>query len=285
MAATVRKSLSSSRLGELDRFAGAMEEFGVNFAVCDTEGGLALLRESGKFTSDTKQLLEWGRQVLDGDCSHNFTDEPDMMVWRFGPEQRILAVALKSTRIGSKSPEAVAAALIDLGDADSVRAEGGYFAEMLTLLAERFQAETKAEEQIIKVSTELAQTYEELVLLHRLSTNMKVTEADSNFLQMACDCLTEIVFVEGIAILLEKTIDGAQQWAIAAGSGLIDMDERTAVVLQCRLAEEIDNGKEALLDSEVDSDFKYDWPESMKNIIAVPLFGKEEAESHFAGTM
>ena len=285
MAATVRKSLSSSRLGELDRFAGAMEEFGVNFAVCDTEGGLALLRESGKFTSDTKQLLEWGRQVLDGDCSHNFTDEPDMMVWRFGPEQRILAVALKSTRIGSKSPEAVAAALIDLGDSDSVRAEGGYFAEMLTLLAERFQAETKAEEQIIKVSTELAQTYEELVLLHRLSTNMKVTEADSNFLQMACDCLTEIVFVEGIAILLEKTIDGAQQWAIAAGSGLIDMDERTAVVLQCRLAEEIDNGKEALLDSEVDSDFKYDWPESMKNIIAVPLFGKEEAESHFAGTM
>jgi HD-GYP domain-containing protein (c-di-GMP phosphodiesterase class II) len=205
------------------------------------------------------------------------------MVWRFGDSDRILAVALKSTAIGDKSPESVAAALIDLGDADSAQADGEHFAEMLRLSAKKFQAETKAEEQIVKVSTELAQTYEELVLLHRLSTNMKVTEADSNFLQMACDSLTEIVFVEGIAILLKKTIDGAQQWVIAAGSGLIDLDEQTAMILQCRLAEEVDNGKEALLDSEVDSAFKYEWPPRVKNVIAVPLFGKEKTESHFAG--
>ncbi len=283
MTATVRKSLSSSRLRELERFGDAMKGFGVNFAVCDTDGELALLRESGKFTSDTGQLTQWSRQVLDRDCSHDHTGANGMTVWRFGDSDRILAVALKSTRIGNKFPEPVAAALIDLGDADSDQGDGEHLAEMLRLLAEKFQAETKAEEQIVKVSTELAQTYEELVLLHRLSTNMKVTEADSNFLQMACDSLTEIVFVEGIAILVEKTIDGAQQWVISAGSGLIDMDEQTAVVLQCRLAEEIGNGKEALLDSEVDSSFKYEWPDSVKNIIAVPLFGKEQAESHFAG--
>ena len=283
MAATVRKSLSSSRLRELERFGDAMESFGVNFAVCDTDGELALLRDSGRFTSDTEQLTQWARQVLDQDCSEKHKCEDGITVWRFGDSDRILAVALKSTAIGDKSPESVAAALIDLGDADSARADGEHFAEMLRLSAEKFQAETKAEEQIVKVSTELAQTYEELVLLHRLSTNMRVTEADSNFLQMACDSLTEIVFVEGIAILVEKTIDGAQQWVITAGSGLIDMDEQTAVVLQCRLAEEIDDGKEALLDSEVDSAFKYEWPDRVKNIIAVPLFGKEKAESHFAG--
>ena len=33
---------------------------------------------------------------------------------------------------------------------------------------------------------------------------MKVTESDSNYLQMACDSLTDLVNVEGIAILLEK---------------------------------------------------------------------------------
>jgi HD-GYP domain-containing protein (c-di-GMP phosphodiesterase class II) len=49
------------------------------------------------------------------------------------------------------------------------------------------------------------------------------------------------------------------------------------------LTDEINSGKEALLDSEVDSAFKYDWPESIKNIIAVPLCGKDKAESHFAG--
>jgi len=146
----------------------------------------------------------------------------------------------------------------------------------------KFKAETKAEQQIDKVSTELAQTYEELVLLHRLSTNMRVTEVDSNFLQMACDCLTEIVFVEGIAILLEKTINDGQQWVIAAGSGLIDIDEQMAAILHSRLTEDINSGKEALLDSEVDSAFNYEWPSRINNIIAVPFFGKERVESHFA---
>ena len=216
----------------------------------------------------------------------------DTPVRRFADRNEGLAVALKSARMGNKPQKTDAVALIDLGDIaaiepadpETVQPNGEYFAEMLRLLAEKFQAETKAEKQIEKVSTELAQTYEELVLLHRLSTNMKVTEADSNFLQMACDSLTEIVYVEGIAILLEKTIDDAQQWVIAAGSGLIDIDEQTAAILHCRLAEEIGRGKEALLDSEVDSAFKYEWPDRMKNIIAVPLFGKEKVEPHFAGT-
>jgi HD-GYP domain-containing protein (c-di-GMP phosphodiesterase class II) len=111
---------------------------------------------------------------------------------------------------------------------------------------------------------------------------MKVTEADSNFLQMACDSLTEIVSVEGIAILLEKSIDDEQHWTIAAGSGLIDVDEQKAAILHSRLVDDINNGKEALLDSEVDTSFRYDWPSQINNIIAVPLFGKEQAESHFA---
>ena len=115
MAATVRKSLSSSRLRELERFGEAMEGFGVNFAVCDTGGELALFRDSGRFTSDTEQLTQWARQVLDQDCSHNRDCENGIMVWRFGDSDRILAVALKSTAIGDKSPESVAAALIDLG--------------------------------------------------------------------------------------------------------------------------------------------------------------------------
>jgi HD-GYP domain-containing protein (c-di-GMP phosphodiesterase class II) len=98
---------------------------------------------------------------------------------------------------------------------------------------------------------------------------------------MACDSLTEIVFVEGIAILLEKTVDNEQQFVIAAGSGLIDIDEQTAEVLYARLTEEINSGKEALLDSEVDSPFRYGWPEYVSNIIAVPLCGKEKGESSF----
>jgi HD-GYP domain-containing protein (c-di-GMP phosphodiesterase class II) len=298
MLDTVRNTLTSSQQCELEGFGSRINKFGVNFAVFDTEGELVLLCEGGKFKSSREQLAELARQALDQGCPKNCPNEAGVPVCRFGDENIVLAVVLKSARLGNKNQEAAGTALIDLGDISSslvrnvssdadktgpAQIDSEYFTEMLGLLADKFHAETKADEQIEKVGTELAQTYEELVLLHRLSTNMKVTEADSNFLQMACDSLTEIVFVEGIAILLEKTADDERHWVIAAGSGLIDMDDQAAAILHSRLAEEISNGKEALLDSEVDSAFKYEWPSRINNIIAVPLFSKEKSESHSAG--
>jgi HD-GYP domain-containing protein (c-di-GMP phosphodiesterase class II) len=298
MLDTGKKTLATSQICELEEFGGRIKKFGVNFAVFNATGELVLLCEGERFKSSKQQLTEWARQALDQSGMKSCPDAADVSVRRFGDENIALGVVLKSARICNKSRGAVGTALIDLGDTlpafarnlscnegdtGSFRIDSDYFVEMLRLLAEKFQAETKAEEQIEMVGTELAQTYEELVLLHRLSTNMKVTEADSNFLQMACDSLTEIVSVEGIAILLEKAIDDERQWVIAAGSGLIDMDEQTAAILHSRLTDDINSGKEALLDSEVDSSFRYDWPSRINNIIAVPLFGKEKAESHFAG--
>jgi HD-GYP domain-containing protein (c-di-GMP phosphodiesterase class II) len=61
------------------------------------------------------------------------------------------------------------------------------------------------------------------------------------------------------------------------------MDEQAAAILHSRLTDDINSGKEALLDSDVDSYFRYDWPSRINNIIAVPLFGKDKTESHFAG--
>jgi len=287
MLHTVRKSLSSSQLRELKSFGGRVSKFGVNFAVCDADSEPVLLCDGGKFKTRHQQLIESSRQALERDGGRGrAADEGN--VFRFGRYNQVLAVVLKS---GS---EAVGAALIDLGD-DSVYANSDahhsmqydiinpIFCEMLGLLAENFRACAKAEQQIEVVSTELAQTYEELVLLHKLSTNMKVTKPDANFLQMACDSLTDIVDIEGIAILLEKTVEDQKQLVLAAGSGLIDINEQMAVVLRNRLTEEISSGKEALLDSEVDSPFKYDWPDSIKNIIVVPLWGKDKTGPHFAG--
>ena len=290
MLNTVRKSLGPSQLGELEKFGSRINKFGVNFAVCNTDGELVLLCDGGRFKSSREQLVESSRQVLNRNIEKS-SDDTGIPVWRFGDADSVLAVVLKSARVSSKDSEAVGVALLDTGYSildtqcenrvSRLEKRESVFSEMLGLLAEKFQAETKAEEQIDMVSNELAQTYEELVLLHKISTNMKVTEADSNFLQMACDSLTEIVLVEGIAILLEKTIEDEQQLVVTAGSGLIDIDEQTAAILHSRLTEEINSGKEALLDSEVDCPFRYDWPDNIKNIIAVPLFGKDKPESHF----
>jgi len=293
-----KNTLTTAQLRELEVFGNRINRFGVNLAIYNTGGELILLREAERFKSSKKLLDEFANRALDQYGIKSCTDDALIPVQRYGDESTVLAAILGSAPSNNNRREAVAIVLIDLGDVSSslapnvssntdginpVEIQSEFYVEMLGLLAEKFHAEVKAEEQIEKVSTELAQTYEELVLLHRLSTNMKVTEADSNYLQMACDSLTEIVFVEGIAILLEKIIDDERHWIIAAGSGLIDMDEQTAAIVYSRLTDEINSGKEALLDSEVDSAFRYDWQGRVKNIIAVPLFSKDKAESRFTG--
>jgi len=277
---TIRKSLTSPQLRKLEKFGCKVNKFGVNFAVCNPDGEIVLLCEGEKFNSSRKQLIKASRQALNREDEKSCVGT-ETQVCQPGQTNSVLTAVLK------RGSDAVGTALIEL-DNECLMPDAGYanqesiFAEMLGLLAENFQAEAEAEKQIEMVGTELAQTYEELVLLHKLSTNMKVTEPDANFLQLACDSLTEIVPVEGIVVVLEKTIENEKQLTVAAGSGLIDINERLAAVLHSRLVEEINSGKEALLDSEVDSPFKYDWSGNIKNIIAVPLFGKDRAESHFA---
>jgi HD-GYP domain-containing protein (c-di-GMP phosphodiesterase class II) len=147
--------------------------------------------------------------------------------------------------------------------------------QMLALFAENFQESSRLQEQIELVGCELAQTYEELVLLYKMSTNMQVTQSAYNYLQMACDGLTELVNVEGMAILLEKFTEGEKHLVVSAGSGRIDLDEHLSAILYSRLAAELGHGKEALLDSAVDSAFKYEWPAWVKSVIAVPLYGND----------
>jgi HD-GYP domain-containing protein (c-di-GMP phosphodiesterase class II) len=286
MSNTVRKNLGPSQLRALEEFGGRITRFGVNFAVCDTDGEIVLLCGGGAFESDAEQLMQASRQALSEDEHRSANGDTGRAVWQFGDENVVLAAVLKSNYDRNKLPQAAGLVLIDSGNASgdmrsgrAVHADSAYWMEMLRLLVENFQASTKADEQIEMVGTELAQTYEELVLLHKLSTNMSVTEQDANFLQMACDSLTEIIAVEGIALLLETNVENEQQLAVAAGSGLIDLDEQMAAILYSRMAEEISKGKEALLDSEVDSPFKYDWPESIRNVMAVPLCGKDKSES------
>ena len=291
MLGTIAKSLGQSQwtwpsltgLRELEKFADRVTKFGVNFAVCDAEEELILLREGGRFESDRELIINSCSAIIRRDSK--------------GKKRKTNQLSLVNNRfLGSElrsHSKTIGAVLIDLGE-KMVRCDNGgrkqketyalkeVLGEMLGLLAEDFEAVAKAEEQIDMVSTELSQVYEELVLLHKLSTNMKVTESDINFLQIACDSLTDIVNVEGKAILLEKNVDGEKRLVLAAGSGLIDINEQETAILRDRLVHEIKNGKDALLDSEVDSPFRYEWSNNIRNIIAVPLFGKGKRGTHFA---
>jgi HD-GYP domain-containing protein (c-di-GMP phosphodiesterase class II) len=283
---TVKHTLDRAQLRQVERFGCRIKKFGVNFILCDGEGDSLLFYEGGKFQSGPEQIKRLTDSVLNKFCQEKDFNDRGEIVFKFEEENRILAVPLGLVNNTNAKKLPAAIAMIDMGEARQFNYAANapdvvdYFTEMLGLLAEKFQMQTKTEEQIEEVGTELSRVYEELVLLHKLSTHMRVTELDSSFLQMACDSLTEIVCVEGIAILLDKVIENRQQLVIAAGSGLFDMDEQTSVVLYNRLIDEINSGKEALLDSDVYSPFKYEWPASMKTIIAVPLLGKEKVESN-----
>jgi HD-GYP domain-containing protein (c-di-GMP phosphodiesterase class II) len=257
------------------------------------DGPIAVRVNAGVFASATEHLMEAGRYVLDKTTEQRY-EGGDIPIWQFGENNVLIGVPLLLPPVaaGYRGPAGVA--LIDLGDPSAENADAGrgphasapahpcgdvaYFGEMLRLLARNFQTSIRAEEQIETVGIELARVYEELVLLHRISTNMRVTESDTNFLQLACDSLTDIVLVEGIAVLLERVIDGDRRLVVAAGSGLIDIDDRMAAALYGRLADEMSRGREALLDSEVDSPFRYEWPSSVRNIIAVPLCAKDKGD-------
>ncbi|MHC4705776.1 MAG: HD-GYP domain-containing protein [Planctomycetota bacterium] len=269
MLGTISQYLSSSRLQELKRFGDKVSTFGATVAVYDVSGELTALCESGEFESDRQRLADCGRMALEIRENQNSSVDEDG-ICRLGGSGEVLCAVIKPD--DDTEPFAL---LIDRGHGAE-----DYLKEMLMLFADDFRTRWEADKQIEMVSTELAQTYEELVVLHKLSTNMRVTESDANYLQMACDSLTDIIGVEGIAVLLEKNFDDEKRFVLAAGSGLIDINEHMAAILQSRLAEEIEAGREALLDSEVDSPFKHDWPKNIESIIAVPLTSTERLGAH-----
>ncbi len=281
------KSLSPAQINDLKDFGQRISRFGVNFACCDADSRLILLNESDKYKSDERTLVEVSRSFLADSFDSDKRGSADAK-FVSTIDNQFLAVVLRTTNAGDRHGTVVGVALVDLGDkavdndAVVVVEKDSYppddvLAEMLRLFACKFQLKQQSEAQIENISTELAQVYEELVLLHKLSNNMRVTEPGTIFLQMACDSLTDIVSVEGIAILQEKNIEDERKFVLIAGSGLIDIDENMITLLYNRLIEQLSDGKEALLDSEVDSPLRYDWPQNINNIIVVPLYGKEKA--------
>jgi HD-GYP domain-containing protein (c-di-GMP phosphodiesterase class II) len=289
-ANTTTPALAAVRQRELERFGERVARFGVNFAVVTADGRIPVLISAGVFQSCPEQLREAGRAVLDRIEQQRY-EGSEVPLWQFAEGHLLIASPLLMPVVISGYRHPVGAAILDLGDPGaSCAGRGGlagerpgpnveYLGEMLRLVALNHQTTIKTEEQIETVGVELSRVYEELVLLHKISMNMRVTESDTNFLQMACDSLTDIILVEGIAVLLERVVEGEKRFVVVAGSGLIEIDDRMAEALQRRLAEEVQGGREALLDSEVDSPFRYEWPGSVRSLIAVPLCAKDKGES------
>lgn len=233
MPNTMTPSLAPARCRELEKFGERIARFGVNFAVVTTDGRVSVLVSAGRFESDPEQLAQAGRCVLDR-VEELRCEGSEIPVWQFADGHVLVASPLLMPLVIAGYRHPAGAAIIDLGDSPTLPSDAGrnieYLSEMLRLIAVNHQTTMRTEEQIDTVGVELARVYEELVLLHKISTNMRVTESDTNFLQLACDSLTDIILVEGIAVLLERIVEGEKRFVVAAGSGLIDIDDALAIL-------------------------------------------------------
>ena len=119
MSDTGRNTLTSSQLCELEAFGSRINRFGVNFAVCDINCEVVLLCEAGKFKSSKTQLAQYAKQTLNQNGIKSCLNVAELPIQRFSNKGIVLAVALKSTCSGNNCREAVATALIDLGDVKS----------------------------------------------------------------------------------------------------------------------------------------------------------------------
>jgi HD-GYP domain-containing protein (c-di-GMP phosphodiesterase class II) len=276
MPNTATTDLTASDLHELKDFGARVNMLGVNFAACDSTGRVVLLCNAAGFESDSTRLAKVARDCLVKSPKHK---DKTKSARQDSSASRYLTAVLVPANGGKE--HLGFALLMDLGDqADQQGSQqSGLFYEMLRLFAEKLISQRKSAEQMDLISSELAQTYEELVLLYKISTNMEIVEADANFLQMACDNLTEIVNVEGIGILQGRTVDEQSRFVLVAGAGVVDFNDQLTSLLYNRLLEEMNKGKESLLDSEVDAPFRYDWPKSIRNIIVVPLCSREKTGS------
>lgn len=295
MTDTLTESLSPTQIDRLEKFASRISKFNSNLAVFDVEGNCLINCPADGFDSDVDQLGEYAR-ASQASGSHE--------VQRYGRYGEVLGVCL------GVDDQVVAVAIVNTGesrygDNEELRrvcgqynidyelisqavkpqySDDDYLCEILTSFAEEFRSVSKASQQFEIVSTELTQTYEELMLFYKMSTNMKVTQSDASYLQMACDEITKSVNVEGIAIFSEKKVDGDKTLTLTAGSGVVVIDHNLADILQTQLGEELRHGHPALLDSCLDGPFKYDWPDRVKNIIAVPLQGNDRMIGLMIGT-
>ena len=286
MTDLITKVLSPAQYDRLEKFAGRINKFNANLAIFDADSNCLLYSAAGDFNSDLEQLAEFSTTT--------FKTKP-ARVKQFGPDGEVIAICLKADR------KTIAVAVIDYGDptsadnedlrrfsdqfnidyellekaAGSLRRDADFLTEMLNAFADEFKTVSKAAEHLEMVSTELTQAYEEVMLLHNMSKNMKVTHTNATFLQMACDQIIRSVNVEGIAIYLEKYVEGQRPLALTAGCGMNLIDTGAADILHGRLESELDRGREGLLDSAVGSTMKYDWPRGVQSIIAVPLWGND----------
>ena len=267
---TVIQTISDTQMSRFNDLAHTFNQLGLNLLVFDSHFNCVLQSETGTAASDVEMIKVQLGQSIDQDA------ETISERWI----ENLLVCPIRAEGI------VLVYLVIDPASTQDTLTsrEKKYLASVVHHFAGDFDSAEKVPKQFEKFSNELSRAYEEIVLLYNLSTHMKVTQSSASYLQMACDELTQLIQVEGIAIFLERKIDDRKQLALTAGSGVMAIDPMYSDILQMNLLAELETGKEALMDSSVDGPLKYEWPETVRNMIAVPLGNTDRMLGYLVAT-
>lgn len=284
MTQTLQTFFSEIQHSRVKRFARRVNTLGADFYCLNMDSSVLLQSVVSASEFSVETLGQFLTQLTESPASRDGIVELGdtgqvLAAFLQSGDRNIGAVIVSASQGCSPVPESEAAGQVE-GELSQVQrmidSARDAMKEVLAWFVEDFRDSASSREQLDIVSSELALSYEELSLLYNMSTNMKVTQSNATYLQMACDQVTQIVPVEGIAVMMKNEHNPQNRYRLTAGAGYVCLDPMFADILESRLFMELSQGKEALLDSQIDSPFKYDWPENIKNIIAVPLGGSDD---------
>jgi len=126
------------------------------------------------------------------------------------------------------------------------------------------------------LSHSLAQSYEELDLLHRISDRMTVTQEPEEFFHNLCQDLKEVLEVSKLLVLWNEQEIPENSFSKVISSGEPELSTTDKELLWQRILRQADEPSKVLIDSNVDGPYRHQWPTLIRNLAGVPIWRGEK---------
>ncbi|HEV8292670.1 MAG TPA: HD-GYP domain-containing protein, partial [Tepidisphaeraceae bacterium] len=212
---------------------------------------------------DRRQMV--GVLILAGKCEKFSLDEDVLRVCSL--------IGLDSIWLGQQAANVMA------HGADRLSMGMGLF---VTMLSDRLKI-NGLEEELNSLSTQLANTYEELTLIDQISGGMRVNRSSGDFFRQACLELMQVISVRGMGVVLSN--EKIKQDPVLYGELSLPPGQvqRLAEQLLGTLSQKSSTlrlspeGKNCLLINDLKADKNYKWlAEHAQQLLAVPLQRREQ---------
>lgn len=149
--------------------------------------------------------------------------------------------------------------------------EGDYFLKVIAWLLEQEQTIEVGKAEIDTLSDNLANTYEELSLVYRISGSMKVTQRPREFLQNVVNELVEVMSLGGaVAVVDGHGLAGDEDEVVFAGDVDLNADQ-IKLLASTHIAPRLAAQNRAMVDNEFRCDEQLGLGRAITNLVAAPL--------------